>query len=124
MSVEEIEQGIAVLEEAMRPLEPAALAAHLQEVYSLTKRRADDQIDLDFAILAYGTRLEAYPADIVAAVLTKWPDHSTWWPSWHELKTEIDWRNTRALIHTALVKKLNPQSSKTYGILKSGIRKM
>jgi len=94
----------------------------IAEVFSLTKRKKDDQITLDLAVEAYGSRLEQYPADIVHEVLTKWPDQSMWWPSWHELKEEIDWRNRRAKMRDALEKKLTPD--RTQSVINYALRRM
>ena len=119
--VDDLTAAIAAIDAASQPMPAKALGMLIAEVFSLTKRKKDDQITLDLAVEAYGSRLEQYPADIVHEVLTKWPDQSMWWPSWHELKQEIDWRNSRAKIKAALEKKLAPD--RTQSIINEAVRK-
>ena len=111
--VDDINAAIAAIDAASQPMPARALGMLIAEVFSLTKRKKDDQITLDLVVEAYGSRLEQYPADIVHEVLTKWPDQSMWWPSWHELKEEIDWRNNRSKIKAALEKKLAPDRTQS-----------
>ena len=119
--VDDINAAIAAIDAASQPMPARALGMLIAEVFSLTKRKKDDQITLDLVVEAYGSRLEQYPADIVHEVLSKWPDQSMWWPSWHELKQEIDWRNSRAKIKAALEKKLAPD--RTQSIINEAVRK-
>ena len=119
--VDDLTAAIAAIDAASQPMPAKALGMLIAEVFSLTKRKKDDQITLDLAVEAYGSRLEQYPTDIVHEVLSKWPDQSRWWPSWHELKQEIDWRNNRAKIKAALEKKLTPDRTKD--IINQAIRK-
>ena len=119
--VDDINAAIAAIDAASQPMQARALGMLIAEVFSLTKRKKDDQITLDLVVEAYGSRLEQYPADIVHEVLSKWPDQSMWWPSWHELKEEIDWRNRRAKMRDALEKKLTPDRTRT--VINQAIRK-
>ena len=119
--VDDLTAAIAAIDAASQPMPAKALGMLIAEVFSLTMRKKDDQITLDLAVEAYGSRLEQYPADIVHEVLSKWPDQSMWWPSWYELKQEIDWRNNRAKIKTALEKKLTP--NRTQSVINQAIRK-
>jgi len=121
--LDEISESIKIIERFMVPLKAKDIAKLLTEVYVLTKRRKDDQVELDFAVLAYGSRLMEYPGDIVAEVLKGWPDKSTWFPSWHELKKTIDRRNDREKMLKALVKKLQPKGSDVTCLISNSIRK-
>jgi len=121
--LDEISEAIEIIERFMVPLKAKDIAKLLTEVYVLTKRRKDDQVELDFAVMAYGSRLMEYPADIVAEVLKNWPDRSTWFPSWHELKETIDKRNDREKMHRALVKKLHPKGNKVDALISNSVRK-
>ena len=105
--IDDLKAAAEIIEERSRPLDRETIGMLIAEVYSLTKRRKDEQIEQDFAVMAYGERLLEYPADIVTEVLKRWPDRSTWWPSWHELKKEIDWRNDRAKMHIAITNKVD-----------------
>ena len=104
--VDDINAAIAAIDAASQPMPAKALGMLIAEVVRLTKRKKDDQITLDLVVEAYGSRLEQYPADIVHEVLTKWPDQSMWWPSWHELKVEIEWRNKRGKLKDNIDAKL------------------
>lgn len=111
--IDDIKTAIAVIDKHSQPMPPEPLGMMIANVYALTKRKASDEMTLNIAIEAYMSKLEQYPADIVHEVLNKWPDQSKWWPSWHELKQEIDWRNSRAKIKAALEKKLAPGRSQS-----------
>ncbi len=119
--VDELEAGIVVINELSKPMERKEIGLMIVELFSLTKRRKEDQLTLNMVVEAYGLRLGQYPADIVREVLTKWPDQSMWWPAWHELKEEIDWRNKRAKMKAALEKKLAPD--RTQSVINQAIRK-
>jgi hypothetical protein len=121
--IADLKAAAEIIEARLKPLDRETIGMLIAEVYSLTKRRKDEQIEQDFAVMAYGERLLEYPADIVAEVLKRWPDRSTWWPSWHELKKEIDWRNDRAKMHLAITKKLQPKGGKAQALIADSIRK-
>jgi hypothetical protein len=123
VDVDEVEAAIDIIDECMAPLDPRSVGELLAELFVLTKRRREDKITLDLAIEAYGSRLLEYPADIVHTVIKVWPNQSTWWPSWHELKSEIDWRNDRSKMRSALQAKLNPDDN-VQGVVVQAIRRM
>ena len=104
--VADMERAIEAIENTSAPATPREIGELVAELFVLTKQRREDQITLDISIEAFGSRLLEYPADIVREVLKKWPDRSTFFPSWHELKSEIDWRNKRGMMKVALEKKL------------------
>ena len=104
--VVDMERAIEAIENTSAPATPREVGELVAELFVLTKQRREDQMTLDISIEAFGSRLLEYPADIVREVLKKWPDRSTFFPSWHELKSEIDWRNKRGMMKVALEKKL------------------
>lgn len=93
----------ATLDDAMKPLTHNDVVAELTGLRALTKSRASDGDDLKLLLTAYTQRLRAYPADVVREVLTSWANRETFFPSWAELKGELDrlsnWRvRTRAVL--------------------------
>lgn len=87
------QEAIAQLESVCAPASERKIGELITVMYALTRQRQQEQLTLDLAVAAYAHQLMNYPADIVCEVLTKWPDNNTWWPSWHELKSDLDWRN-------------------------------
>ena len=109
---DDLKKAVQLIEQYSQPLEARELSALLTELHLLTKQRKENQVSLDLAFELYGRRLEKYPADIVREVLSKWPDQSKWWPSWHELKVEIDWRDKRGKLKSEIEAKLLKQQLK------------
>ena len=109
---EDLKKAVQLIDQHSQPLQVQELSGLLAQLYSLTKQRKESQLTLDIAFEAFGSRLEKYPADIVREVLSKWPDQSKWWPSWYELKEEIDWRDKRGKLKQSIEAKLLKQQLK------------
>jgi hypothetical protein len=108
VSQADLREGIALIDASLAPCPASYLAQLLSQLFvTCARRKEDEQLQLDLVIEVYGSRLMDYPADIVEEVLLKWPDENKWFPTWHELKSEIDWRNKRARLKETLEKKLN-----------------
>ena len=106
VAVDDIQSAIEIIEEFSQPASAREIGELISMVYAMTAQRNQDQITMDLAITSYGRKLMEYPADVVRETMTKWPDRSTWFPSWHDLKGELDWRNNRGKMREALEKKL------------------
>ena len=106
LAVDDIQSAIEVIEEFSRPASAREIGELIAMVYAMTAQRNQDQITMDLAITSFGRKLMEYPADVVRETMTKWPDRSTWFPAWHDLKAELDWRNNRGKMREALEKKL------------------
>tara|TARA_R100001377_G_scaffold66585_2_gene41858 strand:+ start:5425 stop:5862 length:438 start_codon:yes stop_codon:yes gene_type:complete len=106
VAVDDIQAAIETIEEFSQPASAREIGELISMVYAMTAQRNQDQITMDLAITSYGRKLMEYPADVVRETMTKWPDRSTWFPSWHDLKGELDWRNNRGKMREALEKKL------------------
>ena len=104
--VDDIKAAIETIEEFSQPASAREIGELITMVYAMTAQRNQDQITMDLAISSFGRKLLEYPADVVRETMTKWPDKSTWFPAWHDLKNELDWRNNRAKMRSALEKKL------------------
>ena len=106
VAIDDIQSAIETIEEFSRPASAREIGELIAMVYAMTAQRNQDQITMDLAITSFGRKLMEYPADVVRETMTKWPDRSTWFPAWHDLKGELDWRNNRAKMRSALEKKL------------------
>ena len=106
VAIDDIQSAIEVIEEFSRPASAREIGELIAMVYAMTAQRNQDQITMDLAITSFGRKLMEYPADVVRETMTKWPDRSTWFPAWHDLKGELDWRNNRGKMREALEKKL------------------
>ena len=106
VAVDDIKAAIETIEEFSQPASAREIGELITMVYAMTAQRNQDQITMDLAISSFGRKLLEYPADVVRETMTKWPDKSTWFPAWHDLKIELDWRNNRAKMRSALEKKL------------------
>jgi hypothetical protein len=107
VAVDEVEKAIAIIEEFSMPATKREIGELIAMVYAMTAQRNQDQITMDLAIASFGRRLLEYPADVVREAMNAWPDKSTWFPSWHDLKVELDWRNSRGKMKAALENKLS-----------------
>ena len=106
VAVDDIKVAIETIEEFSQPASAREIGELIAMVYAMTAQRNQDQITMDLAISSFGRKLLEYPADVVRETMTKWPDRSTWFPAWHDLKGELDWRNNRGKMREALEKKL------------------
>lgn len=105
-SMEDLVTARDIIAKASIPMDRSEMAQAITKLLVLTKRRAEDQVDLELMVSAYAERLEQFPGDIVAEVLDRWPANSKWWPAWQELEEEIRWRNERAMMKAAIERKI------------------
>lgn len=83
-----VQAEIEAIDRAMTPAPQQAIEAWLADLDVITAKRADDATGIAMRLLAYTRRLADQPADAVRHALTV----KTWkfWPTWDELKAEID----------------------------------
>lgn len=62
----------------------------LLELNVLTKHRAEGADEMRLRLNAYRERLASMPATAVTKAIKGWPDCHDWWPTWAELKREIE----------------------------------
>lgn len=108
----DLREAIRALNEQCEPAAKIDIARWLAELYALTKQRAEEQVTLDLAVQAFASRLEKYPAYAVEAALREWPDKSKWWPSWQELKAEIEAADKLTMVRQAVYQALDGRHSK------------
>lgn len=83
----ERDAAIEVAEAMLQPAPEAAIARELGRLRLLTVSRDIGQ-DLTLMLAAYVDELRAYPGDAVRDVLRGWAGR--FWPSWDELRRELD----------------------------------
>jgi hypothetical protein len=98
-----LEAATEILTAAMAPMEGREMLKRLVKLQTLTAARDGEVEDMKLKITAYMEKLFKYPADIVGRVLDEYPDENTFFPSWHELKKEIEfWNRDRRMMLEAL----------------------
>ena len=50
----------------------------------------DDDTASDLKLKMFASKLQEYPGDVVKNALDAWPDTHKWFPTWSELRTEIE----------------------------------
>jgi hypothetical protein len=85
-----IERGLAMVDQAFAPADPAWLARAIATLAVLTARPQRDDSEIELTIEAFIRKLSDYPADVVTSVLNAWADTHKFFPAWAELKEELD----------------------------------
>jgi hypothetical protein len=87
-----------------------------------TKRRAEDDQVASLGLRVYVNGLKKYPADVVLEVLRRWPEKSTWAPSWKELFDDLEalTQPRRNLFHSVTWSQDKPTPKPTCSINESG----
>jgi len=75
----------------------AALAPDLKTIFTelarlrmLTKARMESDASTEAMASVYAEEMNEYPPDVVRAACRGWSRREKWWPSWAELKSELD----------------------------------
>jgi hypothetical protein len=74
----------------LMPCEASFAAQKLTELRVLTAHRARDGSDTELLAAAYTRRLAEYPRDVVNMACDRWADANQFWPTWADLKNELD----------------------------------
>lgn len=83
------------VQQAMHPASPMTVVEELTKLRMLTKAKTEGE-DLDLLVTAYAERVTEYPADIIRTACRAMADKSTFFPSWSEMKAELDdWMSSR-----------------------------
>src|SRR5262245_25393690 len=94
---DDIKQALAIVTRACAPAPPEIIGAELQLMHALTKSRPEPTVDAQFQAAAMFDHLSAYPADVVVDACRARSARETFFPSWAELKGELDRRMQRRL---------------------------
>lgn len=121
----DITEAIRIIEDISQPATKKDIIQALTKLHLKTKQKRQEASDTAMQLQVYAEELAEYPADVVIETLKKWPNHSPWWPSWKELKGELDWRNNRVLMLRELKKSTSysPSGRDIPAVIKSAIRK-
>lgn len=80
-----------VTKRTLRTMPKDELVVLLGEVRFLTAMPRDLTLDdLTAQLALYARKLQHYPADVVRHTLRTWPDGNKFWPTWAELKPDLD----------------------------------
>lgn len=75
---------------SMQPAPDEMIFAALAECAALCCRKSDGDEMNDAAVRAYMARLRSVPADCALTALREWPNRHKFFPTWHELQSEIN----------------------------------
>lgn len=97
-------QALKLLSIAEQPALDGEIMGWLAILRTLVRAPSHSDFEAELVLRAYCEKLREYPGDIVRHVLTTWPDHSEWWPTWVQLKQALSdvFTPRRALVfHTS-----------------------
>ena len=95
VSLQDYEQALALLSRALEPSSKAMVLKELTKLKLKTTTKNMDAAELKMQLGVYTDELAKYPPDIVITVLAKWAEQSKWWPAWHELHRDLEWRTNK-----------------------------
>lgn len=90
MTAEHLRQAAQLLTLSLSPCPDQVIERELTRMSVLTKHRDPENAPLMLEELI--ARMRSYPADVVRDVAQSWPDEHTFFPSWEELRSELEWR--------------------------------
>ena len=97
----------------MAPAEDNDLAKGVLKLRALTNHRREGE-DIDIILESYVGKLKAYPKDAALETLTRLADNSKWFPSWAEIKDDVEWRcKHRTGLLRAVERKLNERQQRS-----------
>jgi len=107
--LEELGQEIKA---TMAPAEDNDIAQALLKMRALMSHKNDGG-DLDIILEAFVEKLKEYPKDAVLESLTRIPDQTKWFPSWIEIKDDVEFRcQHRMLMLQAIERKQYEQANR------------
>ena len=95
VSLRDYETALALLSKALEPSDKAMVLKELTKLKLKTTTKNMDAAELKMQLGVYTDELAKYPPDIVTTVLAKWAEQSKWWPTWHELHRDLEWRTNK-----------------------------
>ncbi len=102
------QQWLKVLEDVSRPANSGLIFQELAKLEALTARRPGDESGM---VAAYAEKLAEYPPDAIVYVLAVMADEHKWFPSWVDIRMELDFwleerrrwlRGARADMHRSM----------------------
>lgn len=89
-SLSEIDSALETLEPYKKPASKDEIVEAITKLYALCAPSQDSDATLTLRIAAYLDHLQKYPRDAVLYVLENAPNHHRWFPSWFDLKKDLD----------------------------------
>ena len=93
VTVAELNEALEEIKSSMIPATDKEIAGELLKLRSLTKTRNEGKNDIRIMMESYAEKFREYPRDVVLEVLRMAPGRYKFFPSWAELKEELDWRS-------------------------------
>jgi hypothetical protein len=114
--------GVAkeAVEKMMAPADELTLLQELIKLRALTKHR-NEGYDIDLLLETLVDKLSKYPEDAVVKALDRISDKSQWWPSWFEIKKEVEYycKHRMALLNAINKQYKNTEEKELKSFLKS-----
>ena len=93
VTVAELNEALEEIKSSMIPATDKEIAGELLKLRSLTKSRNEGKNHIRIMMESYAEKFREYPRDVVLEVLRMAPGRYKFFPSWAELKEELDWRS-------------------------------
>ena len=93
VTVAELNEALEEIKSSLIPASDKEIAGELLKLRSLTKTRNEGKNDIRIMMESYAEKFREYPRDVVLEVLRMAPGRYKFFPSWAELKEELDWRS-------------------------------
>lgn len=104
----DLERSFTIVAASCAPADPQTVAAALHRLKLLTKSRELPGKDAELQAAAFFDQVSTYPADVVVDACEVWAAREVFFPSWAELKAELDRRMQRRLaLKRALEKRID-----------------
>jgi len=90
VDLEDIKEALDILDARVTLPSHDEIIQGITKLYALCAPSSDSDDTLKLRISAYTEKLAKYPRDAVLYVLDKAPEQNKWFPSWFDLKKELD----------------------------------
>ena len=101
-----LHKAVKILQKNLNPCTDREIKVLIADLMSMTAIKNHEVDVFKATIKNYTSRLKEYTGEIVRQVLTTWPDKSKWFPTWYDLKEELEWRDTTKKMLAEVEKKL------------------
>ena len=85
-------EALRIVRAAMTPAPEERVIGWLAELSVQVAFRQKTEFTGELTLKVYARNLADYPADVGRETLSAWPKNNKWWPTWHELHTELERR--------------------------------
>jgi hypothetical protein len=110
VSPEDRRSALELVDIALRPAPKSLILAELARLRLTTKARPECDDDLRMMAAVYAENIADYPSDVVVDALRNWARYERFWPSWAELRKELEALVKRRRSLRATLARRSPQS--------------